>query len=440
MSVWDRYSARFRRLNQQLTCCTREARYSVLLIDTKLYLATLAYGGLSLLELASIQERGVLNFKIVASNDVSSLIECDPTVASRLIKTLGGSYKLAKVCGNSIDDVFAELEFPDQPKFCWTISGYGISTEVLEDAKHNVLVELKSRSLGKSRFLLPEISNERALPKENSNYVTEIKLRTLCEKILSPYRSEAGFDIVIAGKLYETPIFGFTTETSDYSGFEKRDFWRSYQNPTKTIGPRLARVLVNLAMKRPHGCLLDPFCGLGTILQEALMLGYEVYGLDISAANVQRCISNLNWVRSNFRIAQNQRQNVIRRNTFNVQNGELPRMDGAATEPILLPIFEKNPSSEVAASEIRKVSHSYQRILELMCALISHGSRLAFVAPTIIDSAGNEHRIEIGQIIEGLGYRFYEPKTIHIKGGYPFRVPSSKKKIIQRDVCVVEIE
>ena len=108
-------------------------------------------------------------------------------------------------------------------------------------------------------------------------------------KVLFPEgRIPAGLDIVVVNGVADTPLFGYTVEASDVLGYEKRDFLISYQDPTITIGPRLGRVLVNLAMNRPNGTMLDPFCGLGTILQEGLMTGRNIVGVDISRNIVNR--------------------------------------------------------------------------------------------------------------------------------------------------------
>ena len=53
--------------------------------------------------------------------------------------------------------------------------------------------------------------------------------------------------------------------------FQKRDIYKPIQRKIFGMPPRLARIMVNLSACTPGKVLLDPFCGVGTILQEALM-------------------------------------------------------------------------------------------------------------------------------------------------------------------------
>lgn len=63
------------------------------------------------------------------------------------------------------------------------------------------------------------------------------------------------------------------------------------------LPPKLAQILVNLATNgAKNGRLLDPFCGTGTILQEALLMGYNAYGSDLSPKMVSYSAENLAWL------------------------------------------------------------------------------------------------------------------------------------------------
>ncbi len=60
-----------------------------------------------------------------------------------------------------------------------------------------------------------------------------------------------------------------------------------------TMHPRLARAMVNLA-RVPRGArILDPFCGTGSILIEAGLLGMRIYGSDIDERMIEASRINL---------------------------------------------------------------------------------------------------------------------------------------------------
>jgi 2-polyprenyl-3-methyl-5-hydroxy-6-metoxy-1,4-benzoquinol methylase len=80
------------------------------------------------------------------------------------------------------------------------------------------------------------------------------------------------------------------------------------------LPPKLAQTIINLAAGRPETrmdkhwdsadglgrfMVLDPFCGTGVILQEALLMGYSVYGSDIEPRMAEYTKKNLQWLVSN---------------------------------------------------------------------------------------------------------------------------------------------
>ena len=99
----------------------------------------------------------------------------------------------------------------------------------------------------------------------------------------------------------------------------------------KNTSIRLARILINLSGIK-KGTLLDPFCGTGVILQEALLLGYDVYGIDYDIKSVSCSQQNLAWTKKKH----------ILGNSFNVVQGDARRIsfrefDFVVTEPYLGP-------------------------------------------------------------------------------------------------------
>lgn len=63
------------------------------------------------------------------------------------------------------------------------------------------------------------------------------------------------------------------------------------------LPPKLAQILINLCGPlKPGATVLDPFCGTGVVLQEALLMGYRAYGTDISERMVEYTKRNLDWL------------------------------------------------------------------------------------------------------------------------------------------------
>ena len=92
-------------------------------------------------------------------------------------------------------------------------------------------------------------------------------------------------------------IFG-EYERNEFKWQKHNDKPYSYSN---ALGLRMARALVNIAMKdNEEGTLIDPCCGVGTVVIEALDLGIKVKGCEISkqiAYNARENVEFLGYLR-----------------------------------------------------------------------------------------------------------------------------------------------
>lgn len=84
----------------------------------------------------------------------------------------------------------------------------------------------------------------------------------------------------------------------DIDAYAKRDQARpARDSKVGMLPPKLAQILINLCGHLPENArILDPFCGTGVVLQEALLMGYQAYGTDISERMVKYSEKNLEWL------------------------------------------------------------------------------------------------------------------------------------------------
>lgn len=102
--------------------------------------------------------------------------------------------------------------------------------------------------------------------------------------------------------MIETPtelLFGKTLAVQEFELFSNRDYGRPKRDMESGImPPKIARMMINIAEISSHGELLDPFCGSGTLIQEALLLGYtNVVGTDLSSKAIADTKTNLTWLK-----------------------------------------------------------------------------------------------------------------------------------------------
>ncbi|WP_438348658.1 TRM11 family SAM-dependent methyltransferase [Paenibacillus sp. FA6] len=66
------------------------------------------------------------------------------------------------------------------------------------------------------------------------------------------------------------------------------------RNYSIALGTRLARAVANIAVPNPNGIhAIDPCCGIGTVLVEALSMGIDIVGRDINPQIVQGARANI---------------------------------------------------------------------------------------------------------------------------------------------------
>ncbi|MBI3956019.1 methyltransferase domain-containing protein [Candidatus Gottesmanbacteria bacterium] len=98
-------------------------------------------------------------------------------------------------------------------------------------------------------------------------------------------------------------IVGETEAVQDFEAWNARDYGRPYADPKAgMLPPKVARMAINLASASTHSrinasrILLDPFCGMGTILGEALLTGWSVIGSDQSEEAVEKAKKNIEFL------------------------------------------------------------------------------------------------------------------------------------------------
>ena len=97
-------------------------------------------------------------------------------------------------------------------------------------------------------------------------------------------------------------LLAWTKAVQDFAEYGFRDMARPRRDDRSgMLPPKLAQILINLAGPDRKKVLLDPFCGSGTILQEAAILGLpKIYGSDINSDTIKACQKNLEWLKQNF--------------------------------------------------------------------------------------------------------------------------------------------
>ncbi len=97
-------------------------------------------------------------------------------------------------------------------------------------------------------------------------------------------------------------FLGQTTQIQEVDDWAERDVGKVGRDAKKgMLPPKLARMMLNIALPEPLSSpkprVLDPFCGTGTVLMEALLLGLPAIGLDSDPAQVALSEKNMAWLK-----------------------------------------------------------------------------------------------------------------------------------------------
>lgn len=96
-------------------------------------------------------------------------------------------------------------------------------------------------------------------------------------------------------------IVARTIHEQNIEAYAARDQARPKRDPrVGMLPPKLAQTILNLATgPADKGLVLDPFCGTGVLLQEALLMGFDVYGTDLEPRMIDYSQINLKWLKTN---------------------------------------------------------------------------------------------------------------------------------------------
>jgi tRNA G10 N-methylase Trm11 len=169
----------------------------------------------------------------------------------------------------------------------------------------SLLGDLKREERGKNDHFLKKLANEikRGIKEEGSSARFLIPRGSTLElnaaQIVNNDILKKGFELCILRKGYKgevKEIYGKTIAIQDLEGYIERDMQRPYSDiEMGVLPPKLARMMVNFCSLK-EGVIWDPFCGSGTVLMEAGVLGYNFLGSDIDEKALHYTEENIKWL------------------------------------------------------------------------------------------------------------------------------------------------
>ncbi len=239
---------------------------------------------------------------------------------------------------------------------------------------------------------------------------------------------DRGAEFVLITTEYGIAI-GQTNGVQRFEDWSHRDFDRPARDAKRgMLPPKLARTMINLAGSNPEtSTILDPFCGVGTVLAEAALLGFsKIIGSDIDPKAIKDTRKNLNWLTKNYDIHphielfESRAQNI---------SAHIPK---SSIDCIVFEPFLGNPrKGHESRDDLQKMKgvleHLYRESLKSLRELMKDDGRIIAAIP--VHYFENEPmRLQMDSLVHELGFTYvHEP--MHYR---------QKHQFVGRDITILK--
>jgi tRNA G10 N-methylase Trm11 len=249
--------------------------------------------------------------------------------------------------------------------------------------------------------------------------------------------------VVISGN--QKLFVGKTMTVQNYEDYGRRD----YQRPARDervgmIPPKVAQGMINLAGNlKGLDYVLDPFCGSGTILQEAIFMGYRAVGSDIEQKMIENSEKNLEWFRNRYHVAPN-RYKLFKSHAAEISL-QLPassfKIAGVVTEGTLGPIYGTLPKKNEMAANFKNLAKLYEQVFKEFGKFLDPAARIVMSLPAYKTGQHAYEYMPSLDFAEQNGYTAQAPIPQDLKAKYKFlRVTDRNSMVYDRKDQVVARE
>lgn len=166
------------------------------------------------------------------------------------------------------------------------------------------------------------------------------------------------------------------------------------------LPPKLAQIMINLARPHTGNRILDPFCGTGVVLQEAALLGYDIYGSDLSDKMIDYSQINLDWIIDKYHLQA--KASLFQGDAIDAR-WESP-IDSVVCETYLGQPFSAPPAPDKLDKVQRICDQIISKFLINLHSQIKPGTPLCVAVPAWRDSDGQVTHLPLIEKLGTLGY------------------------------------
>ena len=175
--------------------------------------------------------------------------------------------------------------------------------------------------------------------------------------------------------------------------------------------------------------ILDPFCGTGVILQEAALMGYSVYGTDLSEKMVRYSRDNINWLQDTFHMAIDW---YLHEGDAMTTAWQSP-IDAVVCESYLGQPFSAPPSAAKLTEVRGNCDHIISNFLKNLAPQLQTGTPVCIGVPAWRSTTGTFTHLPLISKLETLGYKRHMFKNVSNQDLLYFR----EDQVVARELLVL---
>lgn len=212
---------------------------------------------------------------------------------------------------------------------------------------------------------------------------------------------DCGGDLTIVGTM------AFATKAiQDIEAYSKRDYNRPGRSAKRgMLPPKLARIMINVAEKKESAVICDPFCGSGTVLMEAALLGYtRLVGSDASSDAIADTKKSLAWIQKTHAL-QAVKYVFHKSDAQHVDTCIKPRsIDAIITEPYLGKPLRGNESKKQLEHQARELATLYTNAFDAFHHILAPDGIIVCIIP-LFRHGETWIRVDCINDIERIGFK-----------------------------------
>lgn len=363
---------------------------------------------LSVAEIEALFEKHSIPFEIIQkSNEVAIIESKEGLDMEGLNKTLGGTIKIGQVVKEllltdavgEISDLFS-AEFLKE-NFFQDVSRkleFGLS---IYNARGGEYFDVLCSSQQDIQKTIKDNLNKSGI----KSHYPQIAARTLSSVSVEKnglLKRGAEILLIVTDK---SLVIGKTLAVQEFEEFSRRDFGRPKRDMRSGVmPPKLARMMINLAQIDKKDALLDPFCGSGTVLQEALYLGYSyIKGFDNSKKAVDDTKENIEWLGKAIDLKEAKieiKMQDVRQLSKSLAANSIA---GIVAEPYLGPTLHRSLSNAEIGNISKDLKNLYLAAFKEFAKVLREKGVVVFILPAFASKEGLR-TMEIISDIKSIGF------------------------------------